>query len=296
MSKTVAFIGIGVMGYHMANHMMDAGYCLKVHNRTPSKCDGLVQKGATLASSLQDAAKDVDIIFTMLPDEATIHEVVLGEGGLASAAKKGCIISNTSTVSPDSNIKLGQELQNHGLILLDSPVTGSGLQAKDASLLFIVSGDETAYNEVLPLYKAMGVDAIYAGSSIGAASYAKVCSNAMMAINMLSFSEAVVMAKKAGVDPQVFVKFCAGGGPRSAMADKKVGKIVQRDFSPAFRATLMHKDTGLAAQIAQNFKIPTPALNLAKEMFHVACMEGYGDEDICALVKCYEKWAGIEVV
>jgi len=296
MTKAVAFIGIGVMGYPMTSHLMDAGYHLKVYNKTPSKCDGLVQKGAMLASSLQEAAKDVDIIFTMLPNEDIIHEVILGDGGLASTAKKGCIISNTSTVSPDSNIKLGKELQVRGLKLLDSPVTGSGIQAKDASLLFIVSGDEAAYNDVLPLYKVMGVDAIYAGSAIGAASYAKICSNAMMAINMLSFSEAVVMAKKAGVDPQVFVKFCAGGGPRSAVADRKIGKIVQRDFSPAFRAALMHKDTKLAAQIADDFKIPTPALNLAKEMFQLACMEGYSDDDICALVKCYEKWAGIEVV
>ena len=296
MIKTVAFIGIGVMGYPMTSHLMDAGYNVKVYNKTPSKCDGLVQKGATLASSLQDAAKDVDIIFTMLPNENVIHEVILGERGLASAAKKGCIISNTSTVSPNSNIKLGQELQKYDIKLLDSPVTGSGIQAKDASLLFIVSGNEAAYNEVLPLYRVMGVDAIYAGAAIGAASYAKVCSNAMMAINMLSFSEAVVMAKKAGVDPQVFVKFCAGGGPRSAVADKKVGKIVNRDFSPAFRTALMHKDTKLAAQIADEFKIPTPALNLAKEMFHLACTEGYSDDDICALVKCYEKWADIEVV
>ena len=295
MDKTIAFVGIGVMGYPMCDHMIDAGFKLKVFNKTPAKCDGLVKKGAVLASSLQDAAKDADIIFTMLPNEAIVREVILGEGGLASTAKKGCIFSNSSTVSPDSNISLGQELTNRGFVFLDSPVTGSGLQAKDGSLLFIASGEKAAFDEVLPLYKAMGVDAIYAGPTIGAASYAKVCSNAMMAMNMLSFCESVVMAKKAGVDPQVFVNFCAGGGPRSAMADKKVGKIVKRDFSPAFRTALMFKDTGLAAQIAHDFEIPTPALNLAKEMFQIACLEGYADDDVCAIVKCYEKWAGIEV-
>ncbi|GHS86320.1 2-hydroxy-3-oxopropionate reductase [Synergistales bacterium] len=295
MIKTIAFVGIGVMGYPMAEHLIDAGYSLRVFNRNSDKCKGLVKKGALLASSLADVMKDADIVFTMLPNEAIVHDVILGDDGLASAAKKDCIFANSSTVSPESNIKLGRKLAKLGMRFIDSPVTGSGLQARDKTLLFIVSGEEAAFNEALPLYKAMGVDAIYAGDTVGTASYAKVCSNAMMAMNMLSFCEAVVMAKKAGVDPQVFVKFCAGGGPRSAMADKKVGKIVKRDFSPAFRTALMSKDTGLAAQIARDLHIPTPALNLAKEMFQIACVEGYSDDDLCAIVKCYEKWAGVEV-
>jgi 3-hydroxyisobutyrate dehydrogenase-like beta-hydroxyacid dehydrogenase len=279
----------------MSDHLLDAGFSVKVYNRTPEKCEGLVKKGAVPASSLQDAARDADVVFTMLPNEDIVRDAILGESGLAFSAKKGCIFSNSSTVSPDSNIRLGRELTERGLRFLDSPVTGSGLQAKDKTLLFIVSGEEAVFDELLPLYRAMGTDAIYAGNVVGAASYAKVCSNAMMAMNMLSFAEAVVMAKKAGVDPQVFVKFCAGGGPRSAMADKKVGKIVKRDFSPAFRAALMYKDTGLAARIAQDFGVPAPALNLAKEMFQIACREGYGDDDVCAIVKCYEQWTGVEV-
>ena len=295
MIKKVAFIGVGVMGSPMAKHLLEAGYQVTVYNTNPDKCRDLIEAGAVRAESLKEVAADADAVFTMLPTEFIVRDVLLKEGGVAEGAKPGTIFVNSSTVSPASNVSLGEELIARGFRFLDSPVTGSGLQAQAATLLFIVGGEEAAYEEVKPLYDIMGKGSLYAGPQIGAGSYAKVCSNAMMAINMLSFSEAVTMAAKAGVDPEVFVKFCAGGGPQSAMADKKIGKIVKRDFSPTFRSTLMHKDTGLASNLAKELGIPTPMLNLAKEMFSIACIEGYADEDICAVVKCYEKWAGVEV-
>jgi len=293
--KKVAFVGIGVMGFPMAKHLIEAGYDLTVHNRHPEKCRELLNMGAKLAPSAAEVARDVDIVFTMLPTEHTVREVVLGEGGVASGARPGTIFCNTSTVSPASNISLGEELEKRGFRFLDSPVTGSGLQAKDGTLVFIVGGDKDLFDLVLPLYKAMGKGAYHASPKIGAGAYAKLCSNAMMAINMLSFSEAVTMAAKLGVDPEMFVKFCNGGGPQSAMADKKVGKIINRDFSAAFRTALMYKDTVLASELAREIKIPTPMLNLAKEMFNIACIEGHADEDMCSVVQCYEKWADVQV-
>lgn len=293
--KKVTIVGTGVMGHPMAEHLLDAGFDLTVYARRPETCEDLKEKGAYLAGSLMEAAKDAEAIITMLPTEDVVRSAVLAQGGLADGAKPGTVFVNSSTVSPESNILLGQELAKRGMRFVDSPVTGSGLQAKDGTLVFIVGGERAIFEELLPLYRAMGVDAYHASEEIGSGSYAKLCSNAMMAINMLAFGEAVTMAKKAGVDPEMFVKFCHGGGPQSAMADKKIGKMISRDFSPAFRTALMYKDTGLASDLSKKLDVPSPMLNLGKELYKIACLEGYADEDMCSVVKCYEKWAGVTV-
>jgi 3-hydroxyisobutyrate dehydrogenase-like beta-hydroxyacid dehydrogenase len=294
--KKIAFVGIGVMGKPMATHLLKAGYPVSVFNRTQAKSLELESIGATISKTMDKVAADADIVFTMLSDEHAVREVVLGEQGVASGAKPGkTLFINTSTVSPESNIALGKELQALGFRFMDAPVTGSGLQAIAKTIVFIASGDKESFEEALPVFRAMGKDAYFAGSDIGAASYAKLCSNAMMSVHMAAFSEAVVLATKSGVNPEMFVKFCAGGGSQSAIADKKIPKIVNRDFSPAFRAQLMHKDTLLARALANRMKVPMPMLSLASELFMAACQGGYGDEDICALVKLYENWAGQEV-
>lgn len=283
------------MGHPMAEHLIDAGFQVTIYARRKETCRDLEAKGARLVDSLKEAAADAEAIITMLPTQDIVRSVVLDADGLADGAKPGTIFVNSSTVSPESNIALGKALIERGMRFVDSPVTGSGLQAKDGTLVFIVGGERAVFEELLPLYRAMGVDAYHASEAIGSGSYAKLCSNAMMAVNMLAFGEAVTMAKKAGVDPEMFVKFCHGGGPQSAMADKKIGKIISRDFSPAFRTALMYKDTGLASDLSKQLDVPSPLLNLGKELYKIACLEGYADEDMCAVVKCYEKWAGVVV-
>lgn len=279
------------MGHPMAEHLLDGGFDLTIYARRPETCEDLVKRGAHLASSLKEAASSAEAIITMLPTEDIVRSVILSEDGLVSGAKPGTIFVNSSTVSPESNIALGKELNARGFEFVDSPVTGSGLQAQAGTLVFIVGGKKELFDQLYPLYKAMGNDAFHASEEIGSGSYAKLCSNAMMAVNMLSFAEAVTMAAKAGVDPGMFVKFCNGGGPQSAMADKKIGKILKRDFSPAFRTALMYKDTGLASDLSKKLGVPTPMLGLGREIYKMACLQGYADEDLCAVVKCYEEWA-----
>lgn len=295
MIKKVAFIGIGVMGFHMARHLLEKGYEVTVFDNNREACAKLAVDGAKQADSLHTVAADADIVFTMLPNEKIVHDVLLGENGVASGAKPGTIFANSSTVSPQSNVRLSEALTAKGFRFVEDPVTGSGLQSQAGTLVFIFAGDKALFEEIKPLYLAMGKDAYYGGAKIGSAAYAKIASNAMMAMNMVSFAESVTMAYKAGVDPEMFVKFCAGGGPGSRMADLKVSKIMTRDFSATFRTALMYKDTGLAADLAKELEIPTPMLNLAKELYSIACIEGHQDEDLCAVVKCYEDWAKVTI-
>jgi 3-hydroxyisobutyrate dehydrogenase-like beta-hydroxyacid dehydrogenase len=203
-------------------------------------------------------------------------------------------VVNGSTVSPGSNTELCQKLSQRGFRFLESPCTGSGINAKAGTLVFIAGGDKSDFELMEPLYKAMGSASYFAGE-VGAASYAKIASNLMLAVNMAAFAEAYAIVTKAGVDLETFVKFTQGGGSQSAAADKKLPKLQNRDFSPAFRLALLHKDTWLAANAARELRTQSPMLNLAKELYGISVAEGYGDEDACAIVKCYERWASINL-
>ena len=294
MIKNVAFIGIGVMGNPMIRHLMEAGYNVTIYyHKDPAKMQPLLDKGAK-AAPLHEVAKDADVLFTMLPTEDIVRKVLVGEGGAMEGAKPGMIVVNTSTNSAESNIELGNLLTPKGFPVVDAPVTGSGLQAEAKTIVFVAGGDKAVYEELIPLFNAMGAGSLYAGA-LGTGSYAKLATNTMMAINMLSFCEALTLAVKCGVDPEVFVAYTAGGGAQSAIADKKIGKILKRDFNPTFRSALMHKDTILAATLAKELKLSMPMLNLTKEMFGISCAEGFADEDYGAVLKLYERWANIIV-
>ena len=295
MFQKVGFVGIGVMGFHMAKHLVEKGFEVTVYDHNADKCQALAEVGAKVAPSLDKVAADAEIVFTMLPNENIVREVILGEGGVASGAKPGTVFANSSTVSPQSNVSLAADLEKLGMRFLEDPVTGSGLQSKAGTLVFIGAGEKELFDQAMPLYEAMGKGAYYGGPKIGSAAYAKLASNAMMAMNMCSFAEALTIAYKAGVDPEMFVNFCTGGGPRSAMADLKVGKIMKRDFSPTFFSRLMYKDTVLSSDLARNIGVPTPMLNLAKELFNITCLEGYSEDDLCAVVKLYENWASVTI-
>jgi 3-hydroxyisobutyrate dehydrogenase-like beta-hydroxyacid dehydrogenase len=129
----------------------------------------------------------------------------------------------------------------------------------------------------------------------GAGSYTKLSNNTISAISLIAFTEGVVMATKAGIDPQLFVEVISQGGARSGQIDNKAPKVLKRDFHPNFATSLMYKDLGLAGEIAKELNVPTPALAIAREMLNMAIAKGYGQEDVCSVVKCYEEWAHIEV-
>jgi len=294
MIKNVSLIGIGIMGKPMARHLMEAGYNVTIYyHRDPAKMQSLLDLGAKCVTDVKELAKDADVLIAMLPTEHVVYEMLI-EGGIMDHAKPGCIVVNAGTNSPESNMELGELLIPRGFQVIDAPVAGSGLQAEAKTIVFIAGGDKPTYDKLVPLFEAMGKDCIYAGA-LGSASYAKLATNTMMAINYLSFSEALTMAVKSGVDPEVFVRFTSGGGAQSAVANNKIGRILDRNFDPTFRGDLLHKDIILASNLARDLKLPLPMMNLAKEMYSMSVAEGYGAEDYGAVLKCYENWAGITI-
>lgn len=290
----IGFIGLGIMGFPMASHLLDAGYDLIVYNRTVDKANELREKGAKVAASPKELAENCEVVFTMLANSKVVEEIVFGKEGLAEGANEGLIFINSSTVSPESNIALHDRLAEIGVIMLDVPVTGSGVQANAGTLTFMCGGNYGVYEKCIPIFEAMGKKSFYMGE-IGAGSYTKLASNTMLAINMMSLAEGITIAAKCGIDPETFVEVVSGGGSKSAMAEAKTPKIVKRDFSPNFKSSLMLKDVGLALDLAKELKIVTPVLSLSKEILQIGVSMGYGEEDLCAIVKCYEEWAKVEV-
>lgn len=292
--KKVGFIGLGTMGLPMAGHLLNNDYEVIAYNRTRNKAGSLEKQGAIIASSPEEVAIKSEIVFTMLTADQAVEEVILGEEGIIKGAHAGLIVVDSSTISPNTSKKVADNLLKEGIEMLDAPVTGSEPQAIEGILTFMVGGKKEIYEKCEPLFYAMGKQAYYMGEN-GSGSYTKLANNTMGAINLLSFSEAITMAVKSGVDPELFIKVVSGGGARSGMMDNKGPKVLNRDFSPHFMTDLIYKDLGLAADVAKELELPTPVLSLVKEIFQMARAKGYGAEDMSAVIKCYEELAGIEV-
>jgi 3-hydroxyisobutyrate dehydrogenase-like beta-hydroxyacid dehydrogenase len=282
------------MGTPMASNLVKAAYELVVYDRIAEKLKPLTALGATIASSPADVARQCEVVMTMLPADRAVKEVVLGPGGIAEGAAAGLIVIDSSTVLPATSKQIAAELAKCNVAMLDAPVTGSEPQAIDGKLTFIVGGNKETYDKCVPLFEAMGKASYHMGPN-GAGSYTKLANNTISAITLVAFSEGVVLATKAGIDPKLFVEVISLGGARSGQIDNKAPKVLARDFHPNFATALMYKDLGLAGEVAKELNIPTPALAIAREMLNIAIAKGYGKEDVCSVVKCYEEWAHIEV-
>ncbi|MBP1931223.1 NAD(P)-dependent oxidoreductase [Ammoniphilus resinae] len=292
--KKIGFVGLGTMGAPMASHLLKADYEIIVYNRTKEKADELIAKGAVFANSPADVARQSEVVFTMLTADSAVEQVVLGANGILEGANEGLIVVDSSTISPKTSKKLAAELAKKGVEMLDAPVTGSEPQAIEGVLTFMVGGKSEVYEKCAPLFEIMGKASFHMGEN-GAGSYMKLANNTLAAINLLSLSESLIMATKSGIDPELFVKVVSGGGARSGMVDNKTGKIISRDFRPHFATALMHKDLTLATDLAAELKLPVPVLSLVRQMLQMAISNGFGNEDMCSVIKCYEEWAEIEV-
>ncbi|MFH5185829.1 NAD(P)-dependent oxidoreductase [Paenibacillus sp. TAB 01] len=296
----IAFIGLGTMGKPMALNLHKAGYSLVVYNRNPERArefEGLAS--VQLASSPAEAARKADIVFTMLTDDTAVESVYLGEEGILSVCRETSgprprIVVDCSTIYPVTSQSLAKQLASLGVDMLDAPVTGSEPQAIEGVLTFIVGGKREAYEACVPLFDAMGKKAVYMGES-GAGANAKLANNMLVAANLASLAESLMMVQRSGGDPELFLEVLAGGGGRSGMAEMKGPKILGRDFSAQFMTQLMFKDLKLAGRLAESLQVPVPMQASVQQIFQIACNSGWGAEDMSAIAKCYEAWTSTKI-
>lgn len=286
----VAFLGLGIMGQPMATNLVKAGHDVAVWNRTPGKS----VEGARLAESPADAARDREAIWMCVSDTKAVEQVLFGRDGAEASLAPGMVIADSSTISPSATRQFAERVRNKGVDWVDAPMTGSKIGAANASLIFMVGGDEAVIEKIKPLFQAMGKQVFRMGeTSKGQA--AKLVMNLQIALIYEGFAEALTLATKLGVEAGTLIPLVQATMVRSGVVDYKAPFILHRDFTPNFPLRLMHKDIRLALDAARESRIKLPGLEAVEEVYDLASEEGQQDLDYAATLTLLEKWAGVEV-
>ena len=264
----IAWIGTGVMGESMAGHLMDAGHELFVYNRTKSKTDNLVSRGATLLNEVKDAPKFADVVFTIVGYPKDVEEVYLGENGLITTAKKGQVFVDMTTSSPTLAEKISNEFLKVGAYALDLPVTGGDVGAKNATLSIMAGGDKKVFEEVvLPLVENLGKNITYFGEA-GKGQYTKLANQIAIATTMISVAESFKFAKEVGLDLDSFFKTVSTGSGGSFSMTSYGPRILNKDFKPGFFTHHFIKDMKLALEECEKMNIKLPGLETAYKIYN----------------------------
>ena len=264
----IAWIGTGVMGESMAGHLLDAGHELYVYNRTVSKTENLVKRGAKLLTEIKDAPLNADVIFTMVGYPKDVEGVYLGNDGLITTAKEGQVFVDMTTSSPTIAKKISEEFAKVGASALDLPVTGGDIGAKNATLSIMVGGDKKVYEEkVLPLVKHLGKNITYFGGA-GKGQYAKLANQIAIATTMISVAESFKFAKEVGLDLEDFFKTVSTGSGGSFSMTSYGPRILKNDFKPGFFVHHFIKDMRLALEECEKMNITLPGLEAAYKLYN----------------------------
>jgi 2-hydroxy-3-oxopropionate reductase len=292
--KKIGFIGLGIMGKPMSRNLLMAGYPLVVYDITPAAVDEVVKAGAEKGTSPKDVAAKADAIITMLPNSPQVKEVVLGKDGIIEAMKPGSILIDMSSIAPLVSREIAARLAGKAIRMLDAPVSGGEPKAIDGTISIMVGGSQADFDEYLPVMKAMGSSVVLCGE-IGAGNVTKLANQIVVAANIAAVSEALVLATKAGVNPDLVFKAIRGGLAGSTVMDAKAPMMMDRNFKPGFRINLHIKDLTNVLDTAKGVDVPTPLTDEVMKMMLWLRDEGMGDADHSSLVRFYEKIAGIEV-
>jgi 2-hydroxy-3-oxopropionate reductase len=294
MKKKIGFIGLGIMGKPMSRNLLKAGYPLVVYDIVAAAVDEVVQAGAERGASPKDIAEKADAIITMLPNSPQVKEVVLGKDGIIETMRPGSILIDMSSIAPLVSREVASRLAEKKIRMLDAPVSGGEPKAIDATLSIMVGGNQADFDEFLPVMKTMGASVVLCGA-IGAGNVTKLANQIVVAANIAAVSEALVLAAKAGVNPDLVFQAIRGGLAGSTVMNAKAPMMMDRNFKPGFRINLHIKDLSNVLDTAKGISAPTPLTEEAMKMMLSLREEGMGDADHSALVRFYEKIAGIEL-
>jgi 2-hydroxy-3-oxopropionate reductase len=295
MAETVGFIGLGIMGRPMAKNLMEAGYELVLHNRSPEKAKELAEEGnATAAGSPREVTEACDVVITMLPDSPDVEAVVAGEDGILEGISDGALLVDMSTISPVVTEELSERVREKGASMLDAPVSGGDVGAIEGALSIMVGGSEEDFERARPLFDVMGKVATHVGPT-GAGQVVKACNQIVVALTIEAVSEALVLGSKGGVAPEKVVEALSGGLAGSAVMEAKKEKFFSHDFEPGFRIELHHKDLGIALAAGREYGVALPVTAIVDQMLEASKAKGRGDRDHSALLTLLEEAAQHEI-
>jgi 3-hydroxyisobutyrate dehydrogenase-like beta-hydroxyacid dehydrogenase len=291
-TKRIGFAGLGLMGSRMARQFLDKGFPLAVWNRTPERCAPLREAGAQTAATPRELAEMCDVLIACVADPNAVGRIVFADDGVRPAARPGFRYIETSTISPGLALRTAEALRAKGADVLEAPVTGSKMGAEKGTLTIMTGGRRETHDELLPILMAMGTKAIYCGE-IGQASVVKLIGNTIISFMLEGFCEGLVAGRKAGIPLETLIEVIQASGYASPYYAFKGNAIAQRDFDQHFSIDLLVKDQGLMLDEAAAQGVPMPGLAAIREVFQAARAQGYGQEDIAAVVKAVERAAGL---
>jgi len=291
--QRIGFIGLGIMGQHMATHLLNAGYPLVVYDLVPAATESLVGKGASPASSCREVAQRSDVVISMVPDSPDVEKAALGMDGIIEGARPRQIYADMSTISPQTAIRVAEALAAKGVRCLDAPVSGGQVGAQNAALSIMVGGPLDLFNEMASIFQVMGKVVTHCGNN-GAGQIVKACNQIQVALNFVGMAEALVLGTRAGVDPAVILKVLSGGYAQTRVMDVRGPKIIAGDFAPGFKSKFHYKDLNIIMAAARELQVPLPASAIAHELFSALLAKGRGDLDHSAVITVIEDLAGVK--
>ncbi len=293
MSMKVGFIGLGIMGAPMAEHLNKAGHQLFLNTigDMPAWVGG---SSAKVCASAKEVTQHADIIIIMVPDTPDVEAVLFSANGVAEGMAKGKIVVDMSSISPIATKGFAQKIRDLGGSYLDAPVSGGEVGAKNATLTIMVGGDEAIFNRVKPLFELMGKNITLVGEN-GAGQTTKVANQIIVALNIEAVAEALVFAAKAGADPARVRQALMGGFASSKILEVHGERMVKRTFDPGFRINLHQKDLNLAMSSARALGVSLPNTATAQELFNSLAARGGSGWDHSAMIKAIENLANFEI-
>lgn len=290
----VAFIGLGIMGRPMSKNLLKAGHQLFVYDVRREPVEELAGLGAEACASGKEAAARAEVTITMLPDGPDVEAAILGGDGVLSGAQPGSIIVDMSSISPLAAQRVGAACARQGVEFLDAPVSGGEPKAVDGTLAIMVGGKPETFEKVSLLFAVIGSSATLTGP-VGAGNVTKLANQIMVACNIAAMGEALVLATKAGLDPEVVFQAVKGGLAGSTVLNAKAPMVMERNFKPGFRIRLHQKDLRNALLAAEAMKVSLPLTSMTQQILMALMNSGRGELDHSAIVTFIEDMAGVEV-
>jgi len=289
-NSIIGFVGTGVMGSSMAKNLLNKGYRVVVYNRTKQKAEELLSLGAKWADTPKEVAEKAAIIITIVGYPSDVEEVYLGEDGILSNAKEGSYTIDMTTSTPSLAKRLFEEGKKRSIYVMDAPVSGGDIGAKEGKLSIMVGGEEMSFKALIPVFEILGTNIVYQGEA-GAGQHTKMCNQIAIASNMIGVCEAIVYAQKAGLNPDTVLKSISTGAAGSFSLSNLAPRMIKGDFEPGFYIKHFIKDMRIALEEAKLMGMDTPGLELAENLYSRLAKLGEEESGTQALYKYYQQYS-----
>jgi len=289
--EKIGFIGLGIMGKPMSEHLLEAGYPLTILSKS-SRAKALSEAGANLVNSPKQVAENSDVVITCLPDSPEVEAVVLEDYGIFEGLSEGMLFIDMSTIAPATSINISNRLREKGVLCLDAPVSGGQGGAEAGTLSIMVGGDEIAFQRALPILEKMGKNIVRIGDT-GAGQTTKACNQIIVGMTIQAVAEALTLAQKAGVDIKKVREALLGGFAQSKILDLHGQRVIERNFQPGFKVELHRKDMNIALQTGRELAVPLSGSALVAAQMDALIAKEKGGLDHSALALFLEDISGL---